>query len=274
MINNKPELMEKDFISEKGLKKSSKPTFQYLLLVIAVIALTWWWVSFKQNWIASNNQEFGKVTNREFSLFLWQNPEYTRRLAYEKDHHLTQFSKDGGVHIVKNHAEDIVEAPPSLVYNYYYWKKFAGDIDFSREIERDFFYSFLESCPEWLPENWNNAPKSYSKISESLLQLSSKEFKELQQTLPDNLRQAFFGWLNYYHEGNLINAVAPSYEEVQSFLKEHPNLKRNIWKNLLLEQAPNYLQSALDSSIDKEKLYPQGEMTSLFKLLYFNIKDS
>src|ERR1700733_2884038 len=79
------ELQEKDFIQD-SLWKNPFPFWIWLVILTIFIAIFWgssnWYSTFISKEISQS--PFLQVTNRHFSIFLWQYPEYMRINAKSK----------------------------------------------------------------------------------------------------------------------------------------------------------------------------------------------
>ncbi len=185
---------------------------------------------------------FLQVTNRDFSLFLYQFPEYMRVNVSGKAGYLPGFQYSEKIGIEPGQADDYVSAPPEVLSLYHIWKGLVGDVLIPREIKEGEFRYFLEYSPEWA--GWD--PKSVE------------------------VQKAFIGWKNYFMEGELINKVSPTYREMGEFLAKYPQYGRNYWQNLLVRGRPDYLKSLFSGVYDPDAKVPENEMAAFLKVAYYN----
>lgn len=265
----KPELPEKDFIrDEKNLNPS--PMWFWIVLIFLIASLIWggtfWIIRSRENLYHKN--PFLQVTNREFSLFLWQNPEFMRVNVSSKAAYLPGFQYMEKVTIEPGQADIFVEAPLSVVFAYHAWNRLVGREISIRSIDPQEFLKFLNDVEEWKPDHWKDAPQKYHEIVKNI----SSQMNESLEDLPFQVKLAFQGWKNFFKEGELINSTKPTYGEVEEFLKIYPHYARNFWKNL--EDKPNYLKSFGNENFKRDALIPEDEMSGLLKLAFFNHKFS
>lgn len=230
-------LSEKDFIQE-GYQKNPFPFWLWLGVIVISMILVWLggsWFSQSMGTLISENR-FMQVTNREFSLFLWENPEHMRVNAKLKTGYLTGFEYRERVGLSGEAANDLVVAPPEIIFLYHLWNRLLGDQLVPRPIMKGEFVEFLTSAEEWRPRHWKEAPEKYVNLVE---RLPNMEEKDLQPLLPREVQKAFIGWKNYFKEGTQIAALRPTREEIALFVAEHPHYARHYWRNIF----PSYLEA-------------------------------
>lgn len=268
MTTPQPELSEKDFIQE-GYRKNPFPFWLWLFLLTVVIALLWGgstWYSGKMGSLF-NESPFLQVTNRQLSLFLWQNPEFMRINSKQKGGYLTGFKYVDEVTMELASADHYTVAPPDLLFRYHTWNRLIKEESSFGKISRNDFLKFLDEVPEWQPSYWPGAPVAYVKMVDELS--SKNESKFLSTTLlPLDVLIAFQGWRNYFKDREAINLVKPSFAEMRSFLKSHPHYARNFWRNIVADTNPDYLKSLV--SKNEEEIVPSNEMSSFLKVAIFN----
>jgi hypothetical protein len=240
--------------------------------VIAIFTILWaggtWLYQQRQTKVEEN--PFLNVTNREMSLFLWQNPEYMRIHNSGKTGYLPGFHASGKVNPMLESVNDFAAAPPEVLFQYHTWKRLLGDYTFPRPIPIDEFKEFLSSSPEWSPENWKQAPTEYMQFIKEIDLMKVADLQTLpREVLPVSLRQAFLGWKNYYREGDLINKAVPTRGEMRAFLEQYPNFARHNWRNL----HPEYLRS-LESASEDDQPLSNEELTSFLRAGYYNYKEA
>jgi hypothetical protein len=262
--DSEKELSEKDFIQERG----PKFVWIFILLFLVFISLMWG-IDYWQRDIARKelkNSPFFQVTNREFSIFLWQNPQYMRKHAGFSELYLTHFHTQGSVHLIPEFAEEYVVAPPDILYRYHTWKRLIGNYVPPRPIDKEIFQFFLDENTEWYPVNWKNAPTAYVQLIANLGALDVENLQSLAyDQLPLEVRMAYIGWFNYMHEWMQINMFIPTRNQLNHFLASYPNYARNFWRNLY----PNYLLNQ-----DQTKHLSEFDMTWFLKSAAFNFEQS
>lgn len=260
------ELKEEDFIQE-GFHRDPKPMWWTLLLLALVIAAFWALSSWRQQQMDEQKDQapFLQPKNREFSLFLWQNPQFMRANANSKVDYLTGFDFEDKVHLIPGRAEEYVVAPPEVLFVYHTWKRLTREISPKRKVKSKEFRAFLQSCPEWTAEYWGSAPQEYRQLLTTLPQYD----EEAILSLPEAVHWAFQGWKNFYMEAEAINAIRPSYGEVRAFVQRYPGLERSQWINISAKDFPDYLKSLAENHSD-ETPYPPRELNGLFRVLYYN----
>lgn len=220
---------------------------------------------------------FLKVTNRQFSLFLWQFPEYMKINSPKKMEYLTGF-----LSIHENFsleaAEEYVKAPDDLLFLYHTWSRLLFSDPIERPIPPDEFKRFLIQLPEWLPKNWTDAPQQYVQLVDHESYLAMKNLQVLpMSTLPIEVRTAFLGWKNYFVEGAEINATKLTYAELLSFLEKHPTYQRSFWRNISEMQGQKiagltYLSSLLKGGYAQDSEVPREQLSSFLIVAYHNAK--
>lgn len=269
MATPEPELQEKNFINE-GYSKNPFPLWLWFFLLTVVIALLWGlgnWYTNKVN-LLFRESPFLQVTNRDMSLFLWQNPEYMRVNAKEKGAYLPAFQYLDKVTVDVAYADQYVTAPPDLIFRYHTWSRLVKDEFTERAIPTEEFRQFLEYAEEWKPRYWPGAPAEYVHFIEKLPSLKIKDLSILsRKELPIDVRMAFQGWLNYFKDGEAINTMKVSQGEMQRFLSAHPHYARNFWRNIVEKTTPNYLKGATSGG---EAQVPSDQMASFLRVAVFN----
>lgn len=201
-----------------------------------------------------------QVTNRNFSLFLWQLPEYMRMNVSMKVGYLPAFQYEGKVGIEEGKAEDYVQAPSEVLFIYHTWERLVGHVLIPRVIDSDEFLQFLEYCPEWHPNQWSHSPSNYRDIIDSI------RCPGVVKNLPKKVQQAFIGWKNFFLEGDLIDQTHPTYNQIEIFLEQFPQFARNYWINIIEKKRPNYLKF----SSSGDDIIPESEISGFLKVAYYN----
>lgn len=274
--SGRPPLSEKDFI-RNGWSIASLPFWLWFALTAVVAMLIWgsgnWFQSFLQKEKAQN--PFLEVTNREFSVFLWQFPSFMRINASKKTGYLTGFLATSE-NFSPSTSEDFVSAPPDLIFLYHTWNRLLSSELSTRPIPPQEFEQFIGQLPEWNPLNWPKAPQEYAKL------VSSKSYSELkdlqalpQSTLPLVVRQSFLGWKNYFMEGPQINALQPTFGQVKDFLDKHDHYARNYWRNIAEINGQkvaglNYLSGFVEGTFIPDALVPKEQLTPFLKVALYN----
>ncbi len=274
---NQP-LSEKDFIQNKPVF-TTLPFWVWLFLATIVVSLIWggrqWYSNFIQK--EKTHEPFLEVTNRQFSVFLWQFPSYMRVNVRSKGSYLSGFlaTRENFNSVT---GEEFVSASPDLLFLYHTWKRLLFPDAIMRPIEAKEFAEFLEYLPEWQPKNWPEAPKGYVKFVESLNVEEAEDLQLLpESTLPVLVKQAFQGWKNYFKEGPQINALEPTFQQVKDFLKLHPTYARNYWRNIgqvagLQIAGPHYLYGFLEENESLDAKVPSDQLTPFLKVALFNVE--
>ncbi|MBA3237140.1 MAG: hypothetical protein H0T62_02165 [Parachlamydiaceae bacterium] len=248
-------LEEKDFIHEE-YRKNPFPFWKWLSAVIVVTMLLLGACSLYFSMLSDQytHSPFLQVTNRQISIFLWQNPQYMRVHVKNKSGYLPAFNYAERIGLNPEYADDYVIAPPELLFLYHTWKRLIGDLVFPRIISKKEFSMFLVAVPEWDPRFWRDAPLKYQNLISSFSEISTFDMATLDvETLPKEVRQAFIGWKNYFFEGAQINAMQPTGDEIAEFIKKNPHFGRSYWCNIVgnsyLQNESGELSSFLRASI-------------------------
>ncbi|ADI37937.1 hypothetical protein [Waddlia chondrophila] len=258
------QLSEKDFIHETKSSEGWK-----VWLGLGIVALAFILLVFSSKWMLDqthqkiNKSPFLQVTNREFSLFLWQNPEFMRSNRKKKTGYLSGFHSYPKASPIPEQADEWVSAPPDVLFLYHTWKRLLSSDRFSRSVSIVEFHEFLDDAKEWQPIYWKGASPEYTQLVSRLLQLDQIDIRD---QLPEPVLQAFIGWKNYYKEGKKINDSAYTSAYVASFLKKHPAYASNYWRPMY----PDYLRSLDPSS---RETIPSSEIPSFLKAALYNSKD-
>lgn len=275
-------LSEKDFIQNQRIFSKLPPwLWMSLILIMGILLLGTqdWYRGFLQKEKA--HEPFLEVTNRDFSVFLWQFPSFLRNNVSKKTGYLPGFTS---MHenFKADVGEEFVSAPPDLLFLYHTWNRLLAPEFISRPISGTEFSEFLNQLPEWQPENWKNAPTDYKEF------IDSKKFIELtdletlpETTLPMIVKRAFQGWKNYFKEGEQINALNPTFGEVISLLEKHPNYGRSYWRNIKEvysqpiagEQYLIVLQNNIEES-KKGEIFPKDNLAPFIKVALFNAQQA
>lgn len=273
-------LSEKDFI-QNGWSITSMPFWLSIALFAILIGLIWgskgWYEGFLQE--EKRHDPFLEVTNRDFSVFLWQFPSFLRVNVSKKSGYLPGFlSTNENFNLAD--AEDFVSAPPDLIFLYHTWHRLLASEFIARPISSTEFDDFLQQLPEWLPVNWKNAPQEYIQL------IDSKSYSKIDnlQTLPESalpliVRQAFLGWKNYFLEGPRINEIQPTFAQIEAFLKQHPHYARNYWRNIqtINEQevaGSNYLYGLTYGTFIPDAIVPADQLAPFLKVGLFNAEQA
>lgn len=274
MADEDPRLDEKDFIHE-GVAQNPFPFWFWLVMIALFAALAWggksWFTSSITDKIATS--PFLQVTNRDFSLFLWEFPEHMRIHAKTKSGYLSAFQYMDNVSVEPDLADRYVNAPPELLFEYHTWKRLLSRYYFPSPISVSEFKEFINYDEQWKPQYWSEAPKEYVSFIKSLLngQINDIDLQVFPtSSLPVVVKKAFQGWKNYVKEGELINKVQPSVAEMREFLQANNNYARNYWRNLLLDTYPKYLQTFESDKVKSTEPLPNQELAPFLKAAFFN----
>jgi len=205
---------------------------------------------------------FLRVSNREFSLFLWQHPHLMRPHAKNKIGYLPGFQYLHKINMDIETAEEYVAVPPNVLFLYHTWNRLLKGYLPSRAIFVEEFKEFLTLSNEWHPSNWIKAPKKYFKLVQDLDNLDKSLNLVSFSELPFDVRQAFYGWKNYFKEGEAINSLRLTGQQVKAFLEKNPNFKKNYWEKIY----PNYLIT-FDGNFD---IIPRNQIPSFLLSALYN----
>ena len=265
-----PELSEKDFINE-GYTKNPFPAWLWLFLITILMCLLWGgssWYADKVG-VLVHESPFLQVTNRELSLFLWQNPEFMRVNAKQKSGYLPAFQYVDKISLDLPYADQYAIAPPEVLFRYHTWSRLLKEEFIERPIPLQAFRDFINYAQEWDPRYWPAAPTGYTDLVESLAKSPLEDLSVLSlQVLPLAVRIAFEGWENYFKEGEAINLIQPTMRQMKEFLQTHPHYARNYWRNIVADSTTHYLKSLTTGGVDE--LVPVDELTSFLRVAFYN----
>ncbi|CCB87023.1 MULTISPECIES: hypothetical protein [Parachlamydia] len=273
---NNQGLSEKDFIQEE-YPKNPRPFWISLGIVLLVSSMLWLISSWYNQEMSLQYQEspFLQVTNRDMSLFLWQFTDHMRANVKEKTSYLPGFLYLEKVGVDPAAAEQYVVAPPELIFLYHVWDLFLRPEFSPRVIPKEEFKRFLREADEWQPVYWTKAPQGYRDLVQHMDRITEEDLNPLsQEQLPQVVRLAFQGWKNYFIEGDAINALEPTYAEIQSFLERHPHYARNYWHNILETSYPNYLNAFEHPIAHLDALVPKSELAPFLRVAFYNDQKS
>lgn len=259
-------LEEKDFIHEE-YHRNPFLLWKWLVAIITCTLLFYCTTHFYYSVFAAKYTEnpFLQVTNREMSVFLWQNPQYMRVHVKQKSSYLPAFEYAERIGLKPEYAEDYVIAPPELLHLYHTWHRLLGNSCIPREILGNEFATFLTAVPEWTSRFWPQAPEGYLQLIERLSEGPNEKLSLLSlEKLPFEVRLAFLGWKNYFFEGDQINQFRPTYEEIVKLLSIYPQYGRNYWCNIV---GDSYLKSHHQ---DSAGAIPANELSGLLRAALFN----
>lgn len=273
--SGRPPLSEKNFIRNGG-PINTLPFWLWVALTAIIAALLWgssdWIQGFFQK--EKKHDPFLEVTNREFSVFLWQFPSFMRINMSKKAGYLPGFLTTAE-NFSPSTSEEFVSAPPDLIFLYHSWHRLLVPEFISRPIPPQEFDQFLEQLPEWNPSNWPKAPQDY-------IQLIDKGYADMsdlqslpQSALPLIVRQAFLGWKNYFLEGPNINDLEPTFEQVRKFLDKHAHYARNYWRNISEINGQkvaglDYLSGFVQGTMIPDAIVPKEQLTPFLKIALYN----
>lgn len=263
MVSEVSDLAENQMIQEA---KSLMPAWIFFFAILLFTVLVWEGVSWswrKWDQIRTSNP-LTQVTNRDFSLFLWQFPEYMRASVSMKVGYLDGFHYKDKVSIEPGMADKYAVVPPHVLFFYHIWKELFGSYRSGRSINSGEFLEFLEYCPEWKPDHWPDAPQGYREI----VKLLGEE--NISNALPLKVNQAVIGWKNFFYDQDQINEVKPTYEQMKAFLREFPNYAEKNWRKLAIKNKPNYLKTLFSGTFDPKEAIPEDELVPHLKVGYYN----
>jgi len=265
-------LSEKDFINE-GYSKDPYPLWLWFFFLIAFLSVIWAggnWYNSKLNMLLDDSP-YLQVTNRQISLFLWQNPEFMRINAKEKNAYLPGFKYLDKVTLNLSDADHYAIGSPELFFRYHTWDRLLKDEFTQRSIPKKEFIDFLSYAEEWYPVNWLEASQEYISLVDHLSSLQTEDLSTLSlQAMPMEVRMAFQGWKNYFLDGEAINRLQPTYQQIQKFLVGHPHYARNYWRNIVARHTPDFLKGLSSGLLNADALVPVDELDSFLKVVIYN----
>lgn len=266
------ELQEKNFIAENYRLNPYPLIFSGLIVAVSIALIqTGAYLAERKVSKQLTHSPFLRVTNREFSSFLWHYPQFMRVHAKNKIGYLPGFQYLHKINMELEFSENEVIAPPNVLFFYHTWKRLVSFYEIQRPIFLDEFKEFLSHLDEWQPKNWLAAPKEYDLFISSLHELKNFNLVSLSENeLPKQVRQAFYGWKNYFKEGVAINAFNPSFLQLDEFLKQHTNYKRNYWINIISDEYPNYLKTYSKGEFEINAIVPREEIAPFLRLALYN----
>lgn len=271
MATNPSPLKERDYIQE-----SKRPMFPYWLggLVVIAIAFSIWlglsWVTDQMDLKFVNNP-FLQVTNRDFSLFLWQHPEHMRATTKNRSGYLPGFKLEQTIALKSEYANKYVQAPPEVIFLYHTWNRLLSEYYFDRAIPALEFGEFIETVPDWNPNTWLEAPEGYKAFVAGYNFTTTEDLSKLsEEEIPRVVRRAFIGWRNFLYEGKEINQTRPTYEELDTFIREHPNFARNFWRNI----DSKYLTNYTFGKDEKSAMVPSDDIAPFLRVAFFNYQQA
>lgn len=267
------EIPNRNLASNK-LKPNPYPTW-FWLFIIGIIAMVAWGIwSWHATAVAEKRSHslFLKVTNRQFSLFLWQNPQFMRVNAKDKSDYLPGFQYLRKVSVEPELAEELVVAPSDLLFRYHTWHRLLKPEFIARPIPNAEFMEFLAYALEWHPRNWPQAPEGYGTFIRSLPSIGAEDDLSVYplSSLPQEVREAFQGWKNYTKEADAINQLQITYEDLRTFIAAHPNYARNYWRNIVAKDHPEYLKAFTLGNFDPNATVPPEALTPFLKIALYN----
>lgn len=232
-------LEERKFVQEKY---SKDPSYFWIWMAIAAAILTLAWGL--QSWYVKNeskNEEspFAAVTQRQFSLFTAQFPEFGSSSNKTALFSSSLYGKDK---INPSKLEERIEASAELLFLYHTWNRLIAAQQPIRAISSSQFLEFLQSQPQWQPSLWKEAPQNYVLLVNSLMgkkEVANSFLKR--EELPLMAVLAFQNWLNFGVEQQEIKEMHISDAQEALFLKAYPQYSRSYWQNILKKRFPKYL---------------------------------
>jgi len=278
--SGRSQLSEKDFIGNSW-SIASLPFWLWIALTAVTASLLWGSSEWIQGVLQKEKKSnpFLEVTNREFSVFLWQFPSFMRINSSKKEGYLPGFLTTSE-NFSPATSENFISAPPDLIFLYHTWHRLLGPEFISRPIIPQEFEQFLSQLPEWNPTNWPKAPQEYIQLIDSQSYGKLTDLQVLpESTLPLIIRQAFLGWKNYYMEGAQINALRPTFGKLKSFLEKHAHYARNYWRNISTINGQkvaglDYLSGFVQGTFIPDALVPSEQLTPFLKIALFNAEQA
>lgn len=240
--------------------------FFVAILVIIVSSIQTWYVEYTA--AHQKKSPFYQVTNRDFTLFLRENPNFLNKNISSKEAFLpgVEFIKQVSSNVET--ADDLINAPDDILFEYWTWNRLIDYPPPKRAIPLDEFQQFLKDYPEWTPIYWRSSPRSYDELYHDIL--AGKAPKELSGKLPDDVREAFIGWKNFTVEKEEIEKFDPTFGELKNFLATYPNFRRNYWINIVAASDPNYLETYSFANYTLDDKVPLDQIAPFLQIALFN----
>ena len=264
------ELQEKDFIQEPT--KGGQGPLIFFLFILFIVAIGWGIGSWRKKTIGQKKREniLLQVSNRDFSIFLWENPQFMRPNKRLGSYYLEDFDGKDKIHLNFLKADKWVQVSHEVLFIYHTWKRLVGQYNYRAPISPFEFKNFVNDCPEWRSINWPNAPKEYKKIlmDEKFLYINNlQELSYLE--LPLKVRKAFLGLKAFYKEGEAINTQEITYGSLRGFLRVYPNFSRNLWLGIYEQDYPNYLLDVDKAHISDYEIVPYDHLSPLLRFAFY-----
>ena len=242
----------------------------YLGLAFIIYGLTFWLHILIEEKRPVN--VYSKVANRDYSLFLWQNPQWMGNLKSKETLYVTGDWSAGKSFADPRLAEAYVTLPADILYIYNTWRTQVWQYLPPRPIPAGKFLRFLAICDMWQPRNWTEAPLDYNDLIEKLGSMNPLEDLQKQplSILPHEVRLAFIGYENYFFEANQINALKPTYGDIQAFLKKYPQYGRSYWIKAIDGRYPKYLLSYSQAQYVPNEMVPDDELAPFLRAALYN----
>ncbi len=263
------QLPEDQFIHE-GYRQHPWYFWGWLAVVMACSLLFWFGLD---KYATTLNREYAdrpflRVTNREMSLFLWQNPSYMRVHAANNNGYLVAFDYVDKIGLKPEYADEFAIAPPELLFLYHTWERQIANEWPERPIYADELYAFLFEVSEWLPRYWPMAPKKYVELVKRLPKLGKENLSHLSHhELPLDVKRAYAGWRNYFFEGAQIEQASFTRKQVKTFLSAYPHYRRNYWCQIV---GSHYLADLENLSLESNEYLSQGTLAPFLRIALYN----
>lgn len=267
------ELKEEDFIQDEFQQSPNPFLLSIFFLAIGTIvftAIVSWYNQHQSEY--RKTSPFYQVTNRDFALFLRENPRFLNENVSNKEAYLP------GVKFIENiqsnvqEADQLIDAPDPLIFQYHTWNRLIDYPPFPRAIPVNEYKEFLNKYQEWIPLYWKGATKAYANLYKQIQNgTAPANLSTISKTdLPDDVREAFFGWKNFNLEKSQIETFRPTYELLKEFIEKYPNFQRNYWFNILKESDYAYLQTFSFEKYDPKATVPEPEISPFLQIALFN----
>lgn len=239
------DLSERDFFSNQSLS-----FFPFLFFFLALSLIVFFSLLLSPQ--EKEKEAFSSVTNREFSLFLWDFPVFLRSHAAKKMGYLPDFFTDRP-NFDPEAGENLIKASPDILFLYHTWKRLLFNQITPPLIEESnpAFLQFQKEMPEWFPPYWKGSLNDIS------------------------IRKAFVGWQNYFKNGEAINTTQVTVRQLKDFLELHPHYGRSFWRNL--ERAggkrivgKEYLFILEEPLLEESTVVPSEQMSSFLKVALYH----
>lgn len=269
------ELKEEDFIQDE-FKQSPNPyllaIFFLAIITILITAIHTWYAEHQSAY--RKTSPFYQVTNRDFSLFLLQNPRFLNQNVSNKEAYLPGLQYLKKLQSNLKDADNLVDAPDQMIFYYQTWNRLIDYPPPPRTIPVGEYKDFLSQYEEWTPVYWRNATRDYEELYRQIQNGTAPQNLATvsKLALPDDAREAFIGWKNAIMEKEELEKFRPTFALLKEFLDKYPNFQRNYWFNILKASDWSYLETISFDKYDPTGNVPEDQIAPFLQIALFNYK--